>query len=31
MQTEMVIEVLNKRLKNEKNVLEEYLLSHIKE
>ncbi|MBN2300043.1 MAG: CCA tRNA nucleotidyltransferase [Acholeplasmataceae bacterium] len=31
LQTEMVIEVLNKRLKNEKNALEQYVLEHTKE
>jgi hypothetical protein len=31
MQTEMVKEVLNGRVKNEKNELEAYLLAHIKE
>ena len=29
LQTEMVIEVLNRRLKNEKNALERYVLDHI--
>jgi len=31
MQTEMVIEVLNNRLKNEKEALEHYVQSHVKE
>jgi len=30
-QTEMVIEVLNRRLKNEKSALEAYVLEHVKE
>ena len=31
LQTEMVIEVLNRRLKNEKSALEAYVLEHVKE